>query len=328
MKQKIKINNSYDCATIDIEGTIGVPEQWQFDDPQQRVATYEAFRKTLQQIEELQTPRVVVNIRSTGGDVADALLIYEALTSLDAEITTRCWGYVASAATVIAQAASEGLRELSPNTLYLVHSSTCSAEGNAQELQQRVELLKKSDERLAELYARRSGRDVESIAALMSEEGGSGRWLNAEETIAAGFADCLIEGVVAATTEEDGATQQTMSERVAEGVESALRSVKGLIHKIGVQLSGEQSVEAEQEQLQEQLQEQEQEQPQEPESEQKPQKMSLKERKSKIEFEQEQEQMRATPTTPVDDPSLRDAVINPNERAYQDDSRRLMRSRL
>lgn len=88
-----------------------------------------------------------------GGDVNDALLIYEALSSLDGHIVTRCYGYTASAATVIAQAASEGCREISAHALYLIHNSICTAEGNAEELATRIDLLRKTDARLAEVYA-------------------------------------------------------------------------------------------------------------------------------------------------------------------------------
>ena len=79
-------------------------------------------------------PQIVVDIRSTGGDVNDALLIHDALCSLDAHITTRCYGYTASAATIIAQAASPGCREISANALYLIHTAICAAEGNAAEI--------------------------------------------------------------------------------------------------------------------------------------------------------------------------------------------------
>lgn len=118
---------------MDIEGVIGVPEEWQFDQPSSRVATYEKFRDSLDRLREIDAPEIVVNIRSTGGDVNDALLIYEALSSLDGHIVTRCYGYTASAATVIAQAASEGCREISAHALYLIHNSICTAEGNAEE---------------------------------------------------------------------------------------------------------------------------------------------------------------------------------------------------
>ena len=125
MKSEIQINNTAGVCQIDIEGTIGVPEEWQFEEPDARVATYERFRDTLRRIAEIEAPEVVVNIRSTGGDVNDALLIYEALSSLDGHIVTRCYGYTASAATVIAQAASEGCREISAHALYLIHNSIC-----------------------------------------------------------------------------------------------------------------------------------------------------------------------------------------------------------
>ena len=98
MQSDIQITNRNDTCFVDIEGVIGVPEEWQFDQPSSRVATYEKFRDSLDRLREIDAPEIVVNIRSTGGDVNDALLIYEALSSLDGHIVTRCYGYTASAA--------------------------------------------------------------------------------------------------------------------------------------------------------------------------------------------------------------------------------------
>ena len=192
MKSEIRIRNSADVCYIDIEGNIGVPEEWQFDDPGARVATYERFRAAAARIAALEAAEVVVSIRSTGGDVNDALLIYDALRTLPGRITTRCYGYTASAATLIAQAASEGRREIAAGALYLIHNSECSVEGNVAELEARIGLLRKTDERLAEIYAVRSGRLAAEFAALMAENNGSGRWLSPEETVAAGLADRVI----------------------------------------------------------------------------------------------------------------------------------------
>lgn len=204
MQTKITIRNEAQTCYIDIEGTIGMPEEQQGDGGADRVTTYEKFRREVARITEVAASAVVVNIRSTGGDVNDALLIYEALRSLGARITTRCYGYTASAATVIAQAADEGCREISTNTLYLIHNSECAVEGNARTLASRAELLRKTDARLAELYAQRSGRDRESFEALMSENNGSGRWLSAEETVAAGLADRIFDGVMTGVVMPEG----------------------------------------------------------------------------------------------------------------------------
>lgn len=193
MKSEIQIRNEAEVCQIDIEGTIGVPEEWQFEKADQRVATYEKFRETVREIAQIEAPEVVVNIRSTGGDVNDALLIYDALRSLQAKITTRCYGYTASAATIIAQAASEGRRQIAQSALYLIHDSICVAEGNAQEIEAKVEMLRKTDERIAGIYSTRAGRPVEEFAELMGRNNGNGKWMSPEEVIEAGLADTLVE---------------------------------------------------------------------------------------------------------------------------------------
>lgn len=208
MKNSIEIRCSADrTAVIDIEGTIGV-------DPatadSRSVATYEAFNRALDEIRALDVDQITVNIRSTGGNVADALLIYDALGTLDTQVVTRCHGYTASAATIIAQAASEGCREIMSGALYLIHRSVSSTEGNAVDLQQSLDLLTKTDERLAAIYSSRSGREVEQIVALMNENGGNGRWLTPAEALDAGLVDRIIDS---------GATRRTMKARIADAAE-------------------------------------------------------------------------------------------------------------
>lgn len=190
--QKIRITNQAEEVLVEIEGIIGVPEQWQFDEPSSRVATYEKFREEVEQIRQIEAKRVRVEIRSTGGDVNDAMMICEALRSIDAEVTTCCYGYTASAATIVAQAASEGRRLISPNALYLIHKSSCVAEGNADELAAMMDTLDKTDERIAALYAERSGRNIEEFETLMAENGGRGRWLSPEEALEKGLVDEII----------------------------------------------------------------------------------------------------------------------------------------
>lgn len=196
MLSDIRINGSASEAVIDIEGVIGVPEQTQFREPGERVATYARFAEALAAVAAVRAPRVVVNIRSAGGDVNDALLIFDALQGLGAEVVTRCYGYVASAATVIAQAASPGCREISSNAFYLIHCSESAAEGNSRSLSAAKELLDRTDERIAGIYASRSGRPVAGFAALMNENGGKGRWLTPGQAVEAGLADTVIPSPV------------------------------------------------------------------------------------------------------------------------------------
>ena len=181
---KINIDNSAGVATIDIEGTIGMPDFTESD----KVATYEEFKSKIVEVKSANPRKVVVNIRSTGGDVNDALLIYDTLKEVS-NVETICYGYTASAATIIAQAAAQGKRKMSANGLYLIHQASTYADGNANELDAKADLLKKTDERIAAIYAEASGRPAEEFVALMGENNGNGKWLNAEEALAAGLID-------------------------------------------------------------------------------------------------------------------------------------------
>lgn len=191
---KVQIDNSAGTATIDIEGIIGGYSE-------EKVSSYDALKRKVSEIDAANARKVVVNIRSMGGDVNDALLIYEALTALKARVETICYGYTASAATIIAQAASDGGRKMSANGLYLIHLSSTSADGNAETLEQRATLLRKTDERIANIYASRSGRSAEDFIALMSENGGHGKWLSVEEALDAGLIDEIVGASKISNTE-------------------------------------------------------------------------------------------------------------------------------
>ena len=315
MSGKIQITNKKGpVAVIDIEGTIGVPEQWQFDEPGERVATYETFRAAVESLRDLKAQEIVVNIRSTGGNVNDALLIYDALAELDtARITTRCYGYVASAATVIAQAASAGCREISSNSLYLIHRSMCAAEGNSDELSKTLGLLEQTDGRIAAVYAARSGRTAEEFAALMCENSGNGRWLSPEETLAAGLADRIIAAVpvgaaVAVTAAAEKPSPKTsFSKRwnaviEALGISSqAVPKTDAIAHETVESMAVAQAEIGESHRLQ------------------------ISELRAQIDILESQNarlNARPTVTLPKEDPSHHDTRLTPNEEAYLADARR------
>ncbi len=191
MKETIKINNSSPLvAIVDVRGTIG-REQTACEQGAQSLSTYDALDERLEQIRALSVEHIRVNIRSCGGSLGDALLIHDALVDSGATIETHCYGYVASAATVIAQAASVECRFVSSSSLYLIHNSSTALEGNSSQVRSQIELLEKSDRAVAELYAARSGRPIEGFVELMNADNGQGQWLSADEVVAYGLADSV-----------------------------------------------------------------------------------------------------------------------------------------
>lgn len=295
MNQTIKIKNEVDTTIIDIEGTIGVPESWQCDSPQTRVTTYERFKESVSRIADISNSTIRVNIRSTGGDVNDAMLIYEALRATGAKITTCCYGYTASAATIVAQAASEGCRLIAPTSLYLIHNSLCSVEGNAEELQAEVDMLRQTDRRIAEVYASRSGRNIEDIATLMAENGGRGRWLSPAEAIAEGLVDALDSELV--QTSEP----QTLTERAKSGVVALLRAV-------GIELGGKQPI----------VEDEDINYTHSPIPENRAD-------NSEVAFEEAQHMAKPTSGKPTADPSPMEQNNDPRHKAYESDIRSIKR---
>ena len=75
MKSEIQIDNNAGVCQIDIEGTIGVPEEWQFDRPEERVATYEKFRDAVRRIAEIDASEVVVNKSGNRGAFCESCLV-------------------------------------------------------------------------------------------------------------------------------------------------------------------------------------------------------------------------------------------------------------
>ena len=326
MQTKITIRNEAQTCYIDIEGTIGVPEKNQFENAASRVATFETFRKEVARIAEINATNVVVNIRSTGGDVNDALLIYDALQGLDARITTRCYGYTASAATIIAQAANEGCREISTNAMYLIHKSTCAIEGNSSSLDARAELLRKTDERLAHLYAMHSRREVEHFVELMSENNGEGRWLTAEETVTAGLADRIIDNVFVGSLIPDPNADDLPAD-IAETpkLENSIASeiIRFILGKLAYRLEEwiEQLRDKHIAKRKERLAEKEFASEEIIDEATLPQADATQAPQSSILFDEGQRRYTATQVKATEDPSMSTPHIPSNEKAYADDAK-------
>ncbi len=192
----INVNNkNKQQIIIDIEGVIGLDEtlQFQTDTTNPRVSTFEKFRTEIEKINPQETQNLRLNIRSMGGSVQDALLIHSMLVELGQSITieTHCYGFSASAATIIAQAATKGKRYVAGSVMYMIHNASMMFDGNSAEATSAAELLAKTDQQIAQIYAQRSGMPAMKFTELMAKDNGLGEWLTAEQTVEMGLADQL-----------------------------------------------------------------------------------------------------------------------------------------
>lgn len=133
--------------------------------------------------------KITVRINSPGGSVSDGLAIYNALRSHPAEITTINEGQAASIASLILMA-GDTVKSYS-NALVMVHAPWSYVEGNSAALREFADVLDTHARAMATSYARKTGRDVGEMQALLTD--GVDHWYTASEATEMGFVDSVIE---------------------------------------------------------------------------------------------------------------------------------------
>jgi ATP-dependent protease ClpP protease subunit len=147
----------------------------------------QAFVKTLKGM----TGPVEMRINSPGGDVFGARAMAAAMREYGDTITAYVDGYAASAASLIAVAASKVV--MAEGSMMMIHKAWTFAMGNADDLAATADLLEKIDATIADTYAAKSGGDADDFAAKMAAE----TWFTAAEAVAVGLADEVAEAVKA-----------------------------------------------------------------------------------------------------------------------------------
>lgn len=144
-------------------------------------------RQFIADLKALKAKKITMLVNSPGGSLFDGVAIYNAIRSLDAEVTAKVLGVAASAASVIVMAAKKVV--MPKASMLMVHKSATASWGNADDLRAMADTLDKIDNSLATVYADRTGKSVEEVMALLGDE----TWMSADEAVAMGFADEIAD---------------------------------------------------------------------------------------------------------------------------------------
>lgn len=176
-------------STLDIFGEIGT-NMFGEETPN----TIKNISTLVDELSALNTKELIININSPGGDVNDALVIYDKLLSFKGKKVVNFIGLVASAASVIGMAGDQ--INMSENGMLLIHKAMTGAAGNVNDLQETIDTLKIIDDILVNIYVRQTGDhgNARTIEKLMNENNGHGRFLNAEEAQSYGLIDKIQPG--------------------------------------------------------------------------------------------------------------------------------------
>lgn len=128
-----------------------------------------------------------VELNSPGGDVYDAIAIYNALAQHKATVNVTVTGLAASAASYIAQA-GDTVRMMR-NAEMMIHDARGLTIGNASDMREMADLLDRASDNIADIYAQKAGGDKDDFREMMKAE----TWFSADEAVDAGLADEVVD---------------------------------------------------------------------------------------------------------------------------------------
>ena len=179
-------------------------------------------------ISDMRGKNITVRINSPGGDVFDAMAIYNAMTGHDAKVTTRAEAIAASAASIILLAGKEV--QSYQNAMMMIHDPCMLVVGNRFDLREAADILDKISGNMVDIYSEQSSVGKKEIRDMLKAE----TWLTAKEAKEKGFVDTILDrkGKAKAAFDlsmfanvPDGLISDIQSDPDIRTIEKALRDV-------------------------------------------------------------------------------------------------------
>lgn len=137
------------------------------------------------------TKDIYLYVNTPGGSVSAGLAIVDTMNFIKADVQTIVMGMAASMGTVIASSGTKGKRFMLPNAEYMIHQPMGGTDGGTQQTDMAIaaEHLLKTRHRLEKILAQNAGKTIKQI----HKDGERDYWMTAEETLAYGFIDEIME---------------------------------------------------------------------------------------------------------------------------------------
>lgn len=161
------------------------------------------FLKNLRALDMKSDQAITIHMQSIGGEWADGMAIYDAITMCRSYVTIIAYGQAESMSSIILQAAD--YRVLTPNTHFMCHYGSTDATGEYLNVQNYVDYEKRLADIMFEIYAKRCSNGKffyekfgkkpsdKQVKQFLIRKLKHGDWyLNATDAIYYGFADAII----------------------------------------------------------------------------------------------------------------------------------------
>lgn len=146
---------------------------------------------------------VTIWLNSPGGDVVAAARIYNMLLDYPGKVTVNIDGIAASAASVIAMAASTVA--MSPVSMLMIHNPATLAMGDKTELSRALDMLESVKDSIINAYQLKTGLSRAKLSKLMDME----TWMDATAAIDLGFANEVLTSKQGSTPDKDDEPTKT-----------------------------------------------------------------------------------------------------------------------
>ena len=182
-------NEADNSAEVNLYGEVVKerPRDFWTDEPLDEMFIVE--KEFIEDIDRLNNfDKVTFRINSVGGNADSGKAIFTKIREMDAETTTIVDGLAASAASIIFMAGDN--RQMSVGSQLMIHGASTIVIDyiNANKAKDILNMLKKYDDTLTEIYVDRTGNSKESVATMIKNT----TWMTASEAVEKGFADDIV----------------------------------------------------------------------------------------------------------------------------------------
>ena len=132
---------------------------------------------------------ICLYINSPGGSVTAGMAIYDTMQYIKPQVRTVCVGMAASMAAFLLMAGQKGKRCALPNSEVMIHQPLGGAQGQATDVQIRVEWLLKTKEKMIRMKAEMTGQSEETIRRDIERD----HFMSAKEALEYGIIDEIFD---------------------------------------------------------------------------------------------------------------------------------------
>lgn len=128
-------------------------------------------------------------INSPGGSVTAGMAIYDTMKYIKCDVSTICIGMAASMGAFLLAGGTKGKRYALPNAEIMIHQPLGGAQGQATEIEIAAQHILKTKKKLNQMIADNCGKSLEEVEKDTDRD----NWMSAEEAVAYGLIDKIVE---------------------------------------------------------------------------------------------------------------------------------------